>query len=350
MIMRTAANLIEVECIQCGKLTIGTKRTKWCSNECMCAYRTSQRNVKPGAVEGKDYVTCPICNSKAAQISHKHAKMHGFKNQKDMQQQLGIEVTCESKKLKTSGENNPGYQHNGKFSVWSENFIHGYDEVKHEEFKQQQSERMKTSDTNVFGINYWLKETAGDEELAKQLHSKSQTRDLNWFVNKWGEEEGKKRHQAKTEKWLNTLNSKSEEELNEINSKKVRKSACFFSKAEKELLRELQGILGDDVRGSLSLCRNSAEQRKKFFVYDIHYKNKIIEYNGDFWHANPALYGSDFVCPYTDRTQDQIFENDNNKKIIAETHGYQVKTVWERDYKSNPDAVIKECLEFLNAK
>jgi hypothetical protein len=326
--MRTAANLIEVECIQCGKLTIGTKRTKWCSNECMCAYRTSQRNVKPGAVEGKDYVTCPICNSKAAQISHKHAKMHGFKNQKDMQQQLGIEVTCESKKLKTSGENNPGYQHNGKFSVWSENFIHGYDEVKHEEFKQQQSERMKTSDTNVFGINYWLKETAGDEELAKQLHSKSQTRDLNWFVNKWGEEEGKKRHQAKTEKWLKSckrtnFSTVSQTLFNAI-SDKVDMTYVYYATYNRDDMKNY-------VNKEYFLSVGNTWVRPDFI--DLATK-KIIEFDGDYWHG--ATRGNQ--------------ERDSCRDKLIESEGYCVKHVAECDYKSNPDAVIKECLEFLNAK
>ena len=54
------------------------------------------------------------------------------------------------------------------------------------------------------------------------------------------------------------------------------------------------------VVGFLKYLKNS-----EFNVITVDFKvgNKIIEFYGDFWHANPKLYESDFV-----------FERDNMKK------------------------------------
>ncbi len=77
---------------------------------------------------------------------------------------------------------------------------------------------------------------------------------------------------------------------------------------------------------------------------------KIIEFNGDYWHANPEKYSSDqIVSMKGGRSAQQIWEADAKKIAIAEQHGYQVKIVWESEYKKNPEHVIKDCIEWLNS-
>ena len=44
----------------------------------------------------------------------------------------------------------------------------------------------------------------------------------------------------------------------------------------------------------------------------------------------------------------KIWEHDALKKKIAEDAGFQVKVVWESDYKKNPNKVIEECKIWLN--
>ena len=43
-----------------------------------------------------------------------------------------------------------------------------------------------------------------------------------------------------------------------------------------------------------------------------------------------------------------IWEADTKKIAIAENEGYQVKVVWESEYRKNPDAVCKQVAEWLS--
>ena len=89
------------------------------------------------------------------------------------------------------------------------------------------------------------------------------------------------------------------------------------------------------------------------FSYDIFYKNKIIEFNGDYWHANPELYlFEDYVGNIIDNKPTQAYEiwsRDERKKQLAEEHGYEVMIVWESDYSVFPRAIVEKCLKFLKA-
>lgn len=68
------------------------------------------------------------------------------------------------------------------------------------------------------------------------------------------------------------------------------------------------------------------------FIYDffIPSYNLIIEYNGDYWHANPEIYNEDKI--FDGRTAKEIWEKDKLKKEIAEDNGYEFKTIWEKEY------------------
>lgn len=83
--------------------------------------------------------------------------------------------------------------------------------------------------------------------------------------------------------------------------------------------------------------------------YDLTYMetNKIIEFNGDYWHANPKAYGSLRISGRNKRTAQEIWDADAKKIKIAEDAGYRVKVIWESDYRRNQQKVIQECIEWL---
>ena len=65
---------------------------------------------------------------------------------------------------------------------------------------------------------------------------------------------------------------------------------------------------------------------------DFKYKNKIIEFNGDYWHKDNGTR-----------------EKDLKKKMICEARGFDVLFVWENEYKKEPEKVIERCLRFLES-
>lgn len=76
------------------------------------------------------------------------------------------------------------------------------------------------------------------------------------------------------------------------------------------------------------------------FNYDIQVGKTLIEVNGDFWHANPALgyVRSDELL--SGWKVGEVWDKDVAKRRKAEAAGYKVVTLWERDINSMSDCDI----------
>lgn len=76
------------------------------------------------------------------------------------------------------------------------------------------------------------------------------------------------------------------------------------------------------------------------YTYDLYLPdlNLIIEFQGDYWHANPDKYPSGTFLKIVGKGPilvDSIWERDKSKKESAEAAGFQVKYIWESDYKKH---------------
>lgn len=75
------------------------------------------------------------------------------------------------------------------------------------------------------------------------------------------------------------------------------------------------------------------------FFYDFYLpdQNLIIEYNGDYWHANPKKYLPGTTLSIQGKGSipvESIWERDAFKRRLAEEAGYQVDCIWESDYET----------------
>ncbi len=321
------------------------KKSNFCSEKCMGDFKLAKKNQR---LENQDHFECPVCHQKMRQMSAKHARMHGYTTAKEMQVALNMPmITCESMRAANRGENNPSYQHGGKYSKFSKKFIHGYDAAWHKNHNKNIS-KLRNENKVLFksNIEYWDAKHPDDAELAMTEYKKSQIRDLNHFIEKYGEEEGKIRHRNKTEKWIKTMSDKPEEERMRINQSKIRKSYCFMSKGENEIYTTLKNHF-PEISNQFALPVDEYSYNSEAYIYDMKYNNKIIEFNGDFWHSNPNKFDESHKCPYTKRSQKEIHAKDTDKLRIANKHGYEVKIIWESEYNSNKQPIINECIEFL---
>jgi hypothetical protein len=82
-----------------------------------------------------------------------------------------------------------------------------------------------------------------------------------------------------------------------------------------------------------------------YVVYDIRYKNCIIEFNGDYWHANPAIYKDNAII--RGRTADSIRNHDMLKLKTVEDLGFRTLTVWENEFKKSKKETIKRTVEWI---
>lgn len=182
------------------------------------------------------------------------------------------------------------------------------------------------------------------EEEAKKLVSEGQkyfSKDL--CIKNYGEENGLKIWQDRQTRWQSTLNAKSEKEKLRINKLKLFKGGSI-SKGELQLFDELVKH-GIDCRKQHAILKNSTQ----YYVYDIIYKNKIIEYNGDYWHASPKKYKETDIIKFPNKSipVNEIWIKDKEKIKFAESQGYKVLVVWESNFRLNKEKVIKECIQFL---
>ena len=83
------------------------------------------------------------------------------------------------------------------------------------------------------------------------------------------------------------------------------------------------------------------------FSYDFVCKNKVIEFNGDYWHCNPKKYNKNYFHKYLQLPAFDVWGRDKMKIDAIQEQGFDVLVIWESDYKQNREKVIQECIEFI---
>jgi hypothetical protein len=118
------------------------------------------------------------------------------------------------------------------------------------------------------------------------------------------------------------------------------------SQRELEFVSRIENMIGplDHTSVKSPFGRWCAEGRC-YFVYDIKHGNCIIEFNGDYWHANPRIYrDTDLIMG---KSASSIWERDSLKLKNARDLGYNVMVIWENDYVNNSDKVVQEVVIWI---
>jgi very-short-patch-repair endonuclease len=239
-------------------------------------------------------------------------------------------LKLQSERIK--GDKNPGYQHGGKYSPFSLNYIHGTDNV---EVTKRKAKENKTKDKDNTQIEYWLNKTNGNlEEAQKLLSQRQSTFSLKKCVEKHGKENG-------TQIWLNRQ-EKWHKNYKKSNFSKVSQD-LFWQIAEK--LGSLSNVyfaeLNDNKEKDLSGNNNELRLRlnEKLILPDFidTNLNKIIEFDGTYWH----------------KVKNKNYSFDDNpdikkQKLIIE-NGYTVLHINEFDYNNDKQGTVEKCLNFLKS-
>ena len=256
-------------------------------------------------------------------------------------------------KLYTPGE--ADYKRNSMRPIRKEYWLEkGYTEIdaiqKAAEVKQANNKKgAKTSanrDTALIKafshrtLEYWMLRGYSEDDAKQQLKEAQTLFNKEICIEKYGLKEGMRVWQDRQDRWQATLNAKPVEERARINRLKLTKGITV-SKREIELLNIIREYVDAEHQFVLSV------NNKKQYIYDIRYKNKIIEYNGDFWHANPKIYNESFFNKRMKMHATDIWEKDKAKLDCAIKQGYSVLVVWEHDFKTNKQETINECIRFL---
>ena len=78
--------------------------------------------------------------------------------------------------------------------------------------------------------------------------------------------------------------------------------------------------------------------------------NLIIEFYGDYWHANPKLYNENDVI--NNHTAKEIWEHDQTRVYNLEHNiqniNYKVLIIWQNDFVGNEKLVLQKLQEYIN--
>lgn len=292
-------------------------------------------------VEKVDYVICPICGHRSRVLNNHLLYQHNMKIaefKSAYPDSLNI-CTDESSRIgaKISGDKNPAYQHGGKFSPYSTKFIHYT-----EEYRQAAISKASENRSYNTQLEYYTNKGLSEQEALEALSKRQTTFSLDRCIEQYGEELGYEKWKERQEKWQNTLKSKSDEEIAEMNRKKI--SGGSISKSEKEIAEYIKSIF-PETQTQLFLKSNN-----KCYLYDICVGNKIIEYNGCYWHASPNRFNADDVVRIVNEcalTAQEIWDRDAVKLQVAKENGYEVLVIWECDLVKNKDETLNKCINFL---
>lgn len=197
------------------------------------------------------------------------------------------------------------------------------------------------NDINPRQINYWINKGFSQQESKNKVHQRQITFSLQKCISKYGQHQGTEIWKRRQDKWQNTLNNKSSQQIQRINKDKIinsfrsqvkNKNGTLVSKAQLQLCEILNGDNSFYLDG---------------YVYDIKVGNKILQFNGDYWHCNPATWQPYQYNKSIKMTAKEKWKIDIQKINYAKKKGYNVLVVWECNWKKDKNKVINECKKFI---
>lgn len=322
----------------------------------------------------KESVTCRICGEQCKRIYGKHLKFSHNNMTTDEYKKIypGAPIMALSDKEKTTlnsgkhmktekykkmfsekikGDKNPNHKSNTtelerqNRSPFSKKFAkyEGIENIEeHISSFVKDSIKDRISDTN---IQYYL-DRGYDENTSKEMLSERQrTFTLEKCIEKYGEVEGLNKWNERNQRWQKSL-------LDNGNIK------CGYSKISQELFYELLNNYNYENMKNVYFATKNKEyyislKNTGFFIYDFVDLNnmKVIEYNGDQYHANPLIYKeNDYPHPYYKENGPSALETwqrDEKKINIAKERGFDVLVIWDSEYRKNKNKTIEKCLNFL---
>lgn len=180
------------------------------------------------------------------------------------------------------------------------------------------------------------------------------------FVNRYGEKKGNHRYNEMISR-LSYTNSEEyyierygdilgKQKWQELNYKRANTNNKKYSSISQDLFWELYDNIEDKDHVYFAELNDEYSfyyigNFKKLSV-DFKYKNKIVEFYGDYWHGNPDIYNEGDLI--RGKLVDKKRQEDEDRIGLLKTKGYEIMIVWESDYYNNKNEVINKCKGFLN--
>jgi hypothetical protein len=185
-------------------------------------------------------------------------------------------------------------------------------------------------------LEYWTNRGYSEEEAKILRKERQRTFTLEKCISKYGEDVGTKKWKDRQTAWTISLHN---------NFKLEGDGRSPQSIWAKELIRVICNYFNLDIPAKEKWISSKTSNLR--CSYDFTYNNKIIEFNGDFWHANPIYFKSTELLPVQNILANEKWELDKQKIKLAESYGYEVLVIWESEYQQSPELIIDKCIKYL---
>jgi hypothetical protein len=261
-------------------------------------------------------------------------------------------------KNRMKGSNNPAFNHGGKLSPYSKNFVkykdgsadYSMDEV----IKKSNATKVENASNNTT-IEYYLNKELSLEDAQKALSERQNNFTIEKCIERHGLDLGPKIWKNRQEKWQNTINSKPKHEIDQINAKKGNTREQLIEKygeeKSKEILEKRYTKFGRSSKEAFTFFSKLYKKARKigikrgdiflgtkkrneywihqdsFFSYDFTIKSikMIIEYHGTAFHPKAGDYN--WKSPFG-KTYDEMMLIEEAKEKAAIDKGFSYYVVW----------------------
>ena len=177
-------------------------------------------------------------------------------------------------------------------------------------------------------IDYWIAKGYTEVESREQVSKQQATFTLEKCIEKYGEEDGKRRWLDRQEKWHKSYKKSNFSKVSQLLFWEI---SSHLNSLDDIFFAELDGNKKLDKSGKNNELKLRLDKLLLPDFIDTNSK-KIIEFDGSYWHG--------LVCK---GNKNRDIERDE----IYKKNGYLIYRVSENDYKTKKETVIEECLNFL---
>lgn len=315
-----------IKCLECG---FEAERLQWTHFKYNCTGKFSNGKEYMAAYPGAIVVDPELVNKTKITLDNlisKYGEIEGRKRWDSYREKQAISNSFEYKQKKYGWSKDQFDEYNSSRSQTLEKMISRYGEINGAIKWEQYCERQAFTNT------------------------------LQYFIEKYGEQLGSIKYKevnlgkasCVNPKLLSEkLNISIDSALDIILSRNKTSGSTWGSLLEKEFTNALEINLGEKLEystfstpfGKWSHLLNS------YVIFDIKHRDCVIEFNGDYWHANPNLYKKDAII--RGRTANEINQRDQLKKQTAINLGLRYMVVWESEYKQNKQQIINEVIKWM---